>query len=330
MDPKKEVARGRIFWGIWAGVQLGKLVRNRASFIHCTIKKWSLSLWHTVGLKLEIIETVWFNFLVYFSHFSQRNEASFYICFRWYRAPEILLGCKKYTKGVDLWSLGCILGTTCLQSFYVKIAEKKSTVSETKITRTKPKGSTLFWNLLYFLLTSFLNICLMVWYYPYPFTPHAHPLKFPKHARNLFWKREWERGRERERGPGERERGWERGRAFCNFVFTLSIGEMLVGKPLFPGSSSIDQIEKIFTRIEDGSLGPFRRHCSDYAVGVAEKAAAARKSNIFEDTLAGCDPVRPDLQFPEISLNDDFWLFWLRFRVLIRPRKIHYVQVIRL
>jgi hypothetical protein len=81
---------------------------------------------------------------------------------------------------------------------------------------------------------------------------------------------------------------------------------MLVGKPLFPGSSSIDQIEKIFTRIEDGSLGPFRRHCSDYAVGVAEKAAAARKSNIFEDTLAGCDPVRPDLQFPEISLNDDF------------------------
>jgi len=28
---------------------------------------------------------------------------------RWYRAPEILLGEKNYTKGVDLWSLGCIL-----------------------------------------------------------------------------------------------------------------------------------------------------------------------------------------------------------------------------
>jgi mitogen-activated protein kinase 15 len=29
---------------------------------------------------------------------------------RWYRAPEILLGSTKYTKGVDMWSLGCILG----------------------------------------------------------------------------------------------------------------------------------------------------------------------------------------------------------------------------
>lgn len=28
---------------------------------------------------------------------------------RWYRAPEILLGSNKYTKGVDMWSLGCIL-----------------------------------------------------------------------------------------------------------------------------------------------------------------------------------------------------------------------------
>ena len=33
-----------------------------------------------------------------------------YVATRWYRAPEILLGCKRYTTGVDLWSLGCILG----------------------------------------------------------------------------------------------------------------------------------------------------------------------------------------------------------------------------
>lgn len=26
----------------------------------------------------------------------------------WYRAPEILLGSKFYTTGVDIWSLGCI------------------------------------------------------------------------------------------------------------------------------------------------------------------------------------------------------------------------------
>lgn len=29
---------------------------------------------------------------------------------RWYRAPEILLGSSRYTKAVDMWSVGCILG----------------------------------------------------------------------------------------------------------------------------------------------------------------------------------------------------------------------------
>lgn len=33
-----------------------------------------------------------------------------YVATRWYRAPEILLACHDYTKGVDMWSLGCILG----------------------------------------------------------------------------------------------------------------------------------------------------------------------------------------------------------------------------
>jgi len=33
-----------------------------------------------------------------------------YVATRWYRAPEILLGSTEYTKGVDMWSVGCILG----------------------------------------------------------------------------------------------------------------------------------------------------------------------------------------------------------------------------
>ncbi|XP_065889515.1 extracellular signal-regulated kinase 2-like isoform X2 [Dysidea avara] len=32
-----------------------------------------------------------------------------YVATRWYRAPEILLASSLYTKGVDMWSLGCIL-----------------------------------------------------------------------------------------------------------------------------------------------------------------------------------------------------------------------------
>lgn len=33
-----------------------------------------------------------------------------YVATRWYRAPEILLGSSRYTRGVDMWSTGCIFG----------------------------------------------------------------------------------------------------------------------------------------------------------------------------------------------------------------------------
>ena len=33
-----------------------------------------------------------------------------YVATRWYRAPEIVLGSNKYSKAVDIWSVGCILG----------------------------------------------------------------------------------------------------------------------------------------------------------------------------------------------------------------------------
>uniref|UniRef100_A0A1I8EFN8 Mitogen-activated protein kinase n=1 Tax=Wuchereria bancrofti TaxID=6293 RepID=A0A1I8EFN8_WUCBA len=37
-----------------------------------------------------------------------------YVATRWYRSPEILLAAKCYTKGVDMWSLGCILAEMLL------------------------------------------------------------------------------------------------------------------------------------------------------------------------------------------------------------------------
>lgn len=32
-----------------------------------------------------------------------------YVVTRWYRAPEIMLACKKYTSKVDVWAVGCIM-----------------------------------------------------------------------------------------------------------------------------------------------------------------------------------------------------------------------------
>eukprot|EP00736_Rhodelphis_marinus_P000166 Rmarinus@m.20708 len=37
-----------------------------------------------------------------------------YVATRWYRAPELLIGSRHYTKGVDMWSIGCILGELIL------------------------------------------------------------------------------------------------------------------------------------------------------------------------------------------------------------------------
>jgi mitogen-activated protein kinase 15 len=37
-----------------------------------------------------------------------------YVATRWYRAPEILLGSTKYSKAVDMWSVGCIIGELVL------------------------------------------------------------------------------------------------------------------------------------------------------------------------------------------------------------------------
>lgn len=33
-----------------------------------------------------------------------------YVATRWYRAPELLLGDTKYSKAVDIWAIGCIMG----------------------------------------------------------------------------------------------------------------------------------------------------------------------------------------------------------------------------
>lgn len=37
-----------------------------------------------------------------------------YICSRYYRAPELVLGCTQYTSAIDIWSAGCVLAEMLL------------------------------------------------------------------------------------------------------------------------------------------------------------------------------------------------------------------------
>ena len=46
--------------------------------------------------------------------FNQRVALTDYVATRWYRAPEILMGSHAYTKAVDTWSIGCVLGEMML------------------------------------------------------------------------------------------------------------------------------------------------------------------------------------------------------------------------
>ncbi|XP_063724679.1 mitogen-activated protein kinase 1-like [Symsagittifera roscoffensis] len=40
---------------------------------------------------------------------SQTGFLTEYVATRWYRAPEVMLNSKQYTKAIDVWSVGCIL-----------------------------------------------------------------------------------------------------------------------------------------------------------------------------------------------------------------------------
>ena len=45
----------------------------------------------------------------------QDGSMTDYVCTRWYRAPEALLGYTNYGTEFDVWSIGCILGTLLLR-----------------------------------------------------------------------------------------------------------------------------------------------------------------------------------------------------------------------
>jgi len=74
---------------------------------------------------------------------------------RWYRAPEILLGSTKYTKAVDMWSVGCIIGELILGKAIFPGVSTLNQIERVLELTGKPKNediesieSPLAWNIL--------------------------------------------------------------------------------------------------------------------------------------------------------------------------------------
>jgi dual specificity tyrosine-phosphorylation-regulated kinase 2/3/4 len=73
---------------------------KQLSIIHCDIKPENLLFTNSSYSQLKLID--------FGSACFAHHKASSYIQSRFYRAPEVVLGCE-YTEAVDMWSLGCVV-----------------------------------------------------------------------------------------------------------------------------------------------------------------------------------------------------------------------------
>lgn len=81
---------------------------HSANVIHRDIKPSNILMNHRCELKLADFGLA--RSLEQTEEYASDPTLTEYVATRWYRAPEILLGSKRYTKGVDIWSVGCIMG----------------------------------------------------------------------------------------------------------------------------------------------------------------------------------------------------------------------------
>jgi dual specificity tyrosine-phosphorylation-regulated kinase 1 len=73
---------------------------SEVSIIHCDMKPENILLRHPRRSAIKVID---------FGSSCRTNEKLYtYIQSRFYRSPEVLLGCE-FSCPIDMWSLGCIL-----------------------------------------------------------------------------------------------------------------------------------------------------------------------------------------------------------------------------
>jgi cyclin-dependent kinase 7 len=59
------------------------------------------------------------------------------VCTRWYRPPELLMGCNQYRQGADMWSVGCIIAEMFLRQVCLPVHGRAFRVCS-RAARTKP------------------------------------------------------------------------------------------------------------------------------------------------------------------------------------------------
>ncbi|PFX17201.1 Cyclin-dependent kinase 20 [Stylophora pistillata] len=82
----------------------GVVFCHENSIMHRDLKPANLLISSTGHLKIAD-----FGLARVFSNDGNR-QYSHQVATRWYRAPELLYGARKYDEGVDLWAVGCIFG----------------------------------------------------------------------------------------------------------------------------------------------------------------------------------------------------------------------------
>eukprot|EP00792_Barthelona_sp_PAP020_P007649 TRINITY_DN3157_c3_g1_i1.p1 TRINITY_DN3157_c3_g1~~TRINITY_DN3157_c3_g1_i1.p1 ORF type:complete len:389 (-),score=97.75 TRINITY_DN3157_c3_g1_i1:1072-2211(-) len=109
ISSKQPLSEQHIKYFIWQLLCALKYLHSK-NVVHRDLKPGNLLLMKNCDLKLCD-----FGLARVVTESTQGDFLTQYVATRWYRAPEIILSWEKYTKAVDMWSVGCILAELLMQ-----------------------------------------------------------------------------------------------------------------------------------------------------------------------------------------------------------------------